>query len=661
MEAVGQALITEATPLSLTEFFLRFSNSSLLLLALLLAAWLLLSIVPVWLGGMRGGIALLFLFTFFFLFNYLTIVLDILFTVTDRYALYWGTIMRYIGLFAFLAAGTLSLVIAKLSRKKRPVFSPRYFLAVNMFLFFLAVLFNNGHYYHGGFVDASSWAVALLLMVLVTVLFIRLSKSTKAQVITLLLLLGVIHGSAVYARLSQSETLPEVIATKSGSVQPAKRIILITVDTLRKDALGIYNQGKTETPHMDALGRDSLVFTQAYASSPWTYPSVASFLTGLSPRVHGLVDGTTALSPKIPTLAEAMQQAGYHSCGIGSNSLLLPRSGLNRGFNEYYFFPQQTFEASTFATGISHNLLRLGGHTRVDATSLTDLAIDWLQQHEDDNFFLWLHYFDPHIPYAPPEEWLPEDPELKALGNRFADTRIARAGSFARGSREREWIKALYQGDVSYTDAQIGRLMGALKILNLYDDSLIILTSDHGEEFWEHGHFEHGHCLYNEVVQVPFIWKEAGNTPKAKKHAPLTTEAIMPTLLELCALEVPSYLAHNSLLPRIRGEEEDCVIAPVFIGSTLFHDPLEAVVFDDHKYLHSLNSPREELYNLVDDPQEYEPVPVRDSLTAARGRTLLQESRDKDAALRTRFGLDQDEEELLDLEDIRSLQALGYL
>ncbi|NLN93671.1 MAG: sulfatase [Candidatus Hydrogenedens sp.] len=661
LEALGNVLIAEATPLPLPEFILRFSNSSLLLLSGLMILWLFMSIVPVWLGGVRGGIALLFIFSFFFLYTYLTVVLDILFTFTDRYVQQWTTLMRYFGLFSFLGAGALSLLVGKITRNKEISLSPRYFFALNLFLAMLAMAFNNGHFYHAGFVDSSSWIAALVLMLLITVSVVRISKGSTPMVITLLLLLGLVHGSAVYARFSLHDPQPKVIAQQSGTTQPAKRIILITVDTLRQDALGLYNRGATQTPHLDALGRDSLVFTQAYTCAPWTYPSVASFLTGVSPGVHGMVDGKTALPREIPTLAEAMQKAGYHSCAIGSNSLLLPRSGLDRGFNEYHWFPQQKLEERTFSTGLSHNLLLMAGRKRVDATSLTDLAIDWLQQHEDETFFLWLHYFDPHIPYAPPEEWLPEDPELKALGNRFGETWSGRAGSVARTPKEREWIRALYQGDVAYTDAQIGRLLGALKILKLYDDTLIILTSDHGEEFWDHGHFEHGHCLYNELMCVPFLWKQPGNNAREEKHSPITTEGIMPTLLELCGLKVPDYLAHNSLVPHLADEEEDCIIAPVFLGSTLFHDPLEAVVFEEHKYLRSLNSSREELYNLQEDPRELEALPVRDSEMAARGQELLQEARDKDEALRSLFRLEDSEEQRIDLEDIRSLQALGYL
>lgn len=663
LESIGQTLTAGYLPLSFSDYFLQFSNSSLLLFGWLCLFSAVLSFIFVWLGGIRPGIVRLFLFLFFFLFTYLIIVLDILFTYTDQYALHWHTIMRYFGVFSFLVAGAASLILGKISRNRQWSVPPRLFFAFTLFLFLLSLCFQAKPVFFDTRDNTLFWGGALLVILTSAVGLTLFAKSTRRLNLLLFLLLVLIHGSAGCIRFQKASTpLPDPAAGRQiAATVPSKQILLITVDTLRQDALGLYGNLRAKTPHLDTLGKDSLVFTRAYSPAPWTYPAVASFLTGVSPRVHGMTNGKTSLPPAIPTLAESMQQAGYRSCAIGTNAFLLPRSGLDRGFDEYFWFPAQVVEMPAFTTGLSHNLLLLGGRKRANAAVLTDHAIDWLQQHRNEPFFLWVHYFDPHVPYEPPENFLPEDPELRKAGSSFSDVRAARAGSIARTAREREWIRALYQGDVSYTDEQIGRLLGALKLLKLYDDALIFLTADHGEEFWEHGHFEHGHNLYNPLVQVPLLLKQPKSIKTGIVEVPVTTLGIMPTLMESCGQAVPSYLAPNTFPVSLHNEQPGESAPPVFIGTNIFYDPLESVVFRNKKYIRSLTSSAEELFDLSIDPAEKHSIATDVPELVAEAQALLKKAEEEDAALRQHFGIGDESDYSINLEDVRSLEALGYL
>lgn len=242
------------------------------------------------------------------------------------------------------------------------------------------------------------------------------------------------------------------------------------------------------------------------------------------------------------------------------------------------------------------------------------------------------------------------------------ETRAGRMGSTARTAEERAWIHALYDGEVAYVDTQVGRVFEALKQLNLYEDTLVLFTSDHGEELWEHGRFEHGHTLYNELIHVPMLIKLPGTPAQARVEATVSTQAIAPTLLELCAAPAAN---PESMLPPftalLKNPAGSAVEQPVFSGAPIFHEPLESVVFEGMKYVRGVLSGHELLFNLAEDPEERNSLADRDPASAAKGRQLLDAARAADERTSAQLDIQKTDSDLLNHEDIQSLEALGYL
>ena len=192
----------------------------------------------------------------------------------------------------------------------------------------------------------------------------------------------------------------------AGVSHPVRHVILITVDTLRADALSAYDRDAAPTPYIDQLARDGLMFTKALSPAPWTLPAMASIMTGVSPSVHGAIKRDSRLSDNAKTLAEYMREAGYRTAATGDNSLLKPAHNLTQGFEDYNFFPKRSMGGSFGAVLLE---TRRRFQTEVSTEGLTDLFADGVRANRKNDFFLWFHYYDPHGPYAPPPRFLPEE------------------------------------------------------------------------------------------------------------------------------------------------------------------------------------------------------------------------------------------------------------
>lgn len=663
MEALGYFFTPAGeNPLPFLDFFDRFATTCAVLTAVLVGLWLFLSFFMVWLGGVRTGMVLFFLILFFILYGYLVIILDLLLLHMRKYDAHWLTLMRYFASIALITSVLCSLVLGKLSRRFASVrLSLRVFFIATVvllgFVFAVWVRYARLPEVH----TALYWGAFAVAAIAGAVLLWWLGKTPlRLGILTAVLFIVVVASPS--RTLIPQPSLPAMEVPGTSGARPVKRVILVIVDTLRRDALGCYNPDVGYTPKLDQFARECSLFANAYSSAPWTYPSVTSILTGLSPRVHTLTDGKSALPGNVPTLAEAMKKAGYHTAAVGFNGLLTPRSRLDRGFTEYHWFPQPSVQLRNFEVGLTHNLVKLCGDRKPDASGLTDVAIQWLKNNADRDFFLWLHYFDPHMPYMPPKEFQPQNPEVRERGDRFMETRAGRMGSTARTAEERAWISALYDGEVAYVDTQVGRVFEALKQLNLYEDTLVLFTSDHGEELWEHGRFEHGHTLYNELIHVPMLIKLPGTPAQARVEATVSTQAIAPTLLELCAAPAAN---PESMLPPftalLKNPAGSAVEQPVFSGAPIFHEPLESVVFEGMKYVRGVLSGHELLFNLAEDPEERNSLADRDPASAAKGRQLLDAARAADERTSAQLDIQKTDSDLLNHEDIQSLEALGYL
>ena len=331
-------------------------------------------------------------------------------------------------------------------------------------------------------------------------------------------------------------------ASKTQQPQPPN-ILLIVVDTLRADKLGCYGSTLGATPNLDALSREGVLFKKAYSHAPWTLPSFASLLTSLTPPLHGA--GGQMPNFKQPaafarTVAECFRDAGYATREIVNVDFLTAPFGMTRGFNEVDF-------------DVHDN-----NAEKRSAADTTDAAAAWIEKNGDKPFFLMAHYFDAHLIYSPPPEYRrrfaePQDRENSTwvLGTR-PQVAAYRRGLVQYGEATIRRAEKLYNGEVAYVDAEIGRLLAELTKLHLRGHTIVVVTADHGEEFCDHGGFDHGHSLYNELLHVPLIIDWPGRLSPAVATRTVGLIDVAPTL---CALA--------GVAP-----------ASTFIGSTLFRDDM---------------------------------------------------------------------------------------
>jgi len=310
-----------------------------------------------------------------------------------------------------------------------------------------------------------------------------------------------------------------------------RRIILILIDTLRRDHLGCYGYGRPVSPAIDSLAADGTIFEDAVSHSSWTRPSVASLFASRYPRNLGILSESyrQVLPEGHALLAEMFRKGGYATAALVANVHLKPYFGLHRGFDSHYFYMKR-------------------------ADGLTCEAIDWIEKHRDLPFFLYLHYADPHSPYIPHDDFdfMPgydgavyEDPQVIFRGEEVDPGDSAALD--ASGGRdysppvetrtlsgaELEKMVALYDGEIRFTDYHLSRLFGKLREMELDENTLIVITSDHGEEFRDHGGYFHGYTLFGEQLRVPLIFSRPSG---GSRGGLVRLIDLAPTLCELCGI-----------------------------------------------------------------------------------------------------------------------------
>jgi arylsulfatase A-like enzyme/Tfp pilus assembly protein PilF len=399
----------------------------------------------------------------------------------------------------------------------------------------------------------------------------------------------------------------------------ARHLVLVTVDTLRADRVGVYGHAGAATPHLDRLAREGAWAPQATVHVPLTRPSHASILTGLHPAEHGLRDNVSPpLRADVPVLAEALQAAGFRTAAFVSSIVLSAQSGLGRGFEAY----GDRFEAGGGDDARFLNTIQKRGDVA------TGEATEWIRSSPDDRLFLWLHLYDPHDPYEPPEPY----------ASRFADRP--------------------YDGEVAWSDELVGRVRAALEARGVFEDALIVVTSDHGEGLGEHGESAHGFFAYESTLRVPFIVRGRGVTPGGRLSVTARSVDIVPTVLDLLGVDAGRLEpAGRSLARELRGVR--MADEPAYAESLL---PLLHYGWSDLRVLRDgrwkyIQAPRPELYDLQRDPSETANVADTEraraeALRAALARHLEQER----AAGVTRASAADVSPDLLE-----KLGALGYL
>jgi arylsulfatase A-like enzyme len=331
---------------------------------------------------------------------------------------------------------------------------------------------------------------------------------------------------------------PPVLESVSSDERP--NIVLVSIDTLRADRLGCYGYRRDTTPNIDNLARTGVLFRQAIASSNWTLPSHASMLTGLNPNRHGAVrfPRGTRIAPAVDTLAELLRNAGYATGGFTEGGFVSPLYGFDRGFDIY-------------AYGRSGEL----PDGKNDFERSVERASDWIRATQP--FFLFLHTYAVHVPYAPraPYDRL-FDPDYSGPCRSKVDP-LKPSDCITDGQaapRVLEHFKALYDGEIRQMDAAFGHFIEQLHASGLAERTCVILTSDHGEEFMEHGKLFHGRIdLYDELLRVPLVvWCPARFPGGRVVDDPVSSIDIAPTILEMAGVPLPKVMDGESLLPVLR-------------------------------------------------------------------------------------------------------------
>lgn len=356
--------------------------------------------------------------------------------------------------------------------------------------------------------------------------------------------------------------------------QLPQRVILISIDTLRADHLSSYGYERLRTPHIDALADDGVLFESAATATPLTLPAHASVFTGRTPFRHGVTDNYGShLAEEETTLAEILRARGFATGGFVGAFVLDSQWGVAQGFDTYF----DHFEPSQGAATLLDSAERPGNE-------VLEPTLAWIREHREGPFFCFIHFFDPHTPYLPPEPYRSES---------GADPR------------------RLYDGEIAFVDDLVGRLISELRTLGLYEDALIVFFGDHGESLGDHGEVTHGFFLYDATVRVPLIVKAPGMPVGGRVSAQVRTIDVTPTILDLLgidpreSLQEPGSLDGVSLRPLLRNPSTDLGLT-AFLESRYAHTyfgwaPLTGLRNERYKFI---EAPRRELYDLRDDAGE---------------------------------------------------------
>ncbi len=362
-------------------------------------------------------------------------------------------------------------------------------------------------------------------------------------------------------------------------------VLLVVVDSLRRDHLGCYGYERATSPNVDRFARDATLFTGATSQASWTTPAMGALLSSQYPTTLGIHSTLSALPDEAVLLSEVLESRGYATGAVVSHSFCSSQCNFHQGFQE--------FDES--------NVL---GHDAVSSPGVTDRALEFLQRRQGGPFFLWVHYFDPHFGYVEHSEW----PFTTAPGY---DGPVKSGMTYEElWSRRRslkpddvDQIVRFYDSEIAFTDLQIGRLLDGLRALGLNERTLVVFTADHGEEFMDHAGLFHGKTLYSEVVRVPLIARIPGLAPGVVDR-PVASVDLFPTILDALAIDAPGPIAGRSLL-RPTVESGEAGLRPVFSElDTTRGAALRSVVMGGLKLVRDLKSDARQVFDLAADPGE---------------------------------------------------------
>jgi arylsulfatase A-like enzyme len=437
-----------------------------------------------------------------------------------------------------------------------------------------------------------------------------------------------------------------LLTTGCGAAHRPPNVVLISIDSLRADHLGVYGYGRDTSPHLDALAKRSVVFDHAFSTTTWTLPSHASLLSGLYPNAHGVTRRNLRIPEAVPLLPELLATRGYRSAAVVSTMFLHRRYGFDQGWVDY----------RDDIVGPDRAM-----HSLISSPLVHERALQLLDELGGGPFLLFAHYFDVHYDYIPPSPWNTRfDPDYKGSldGRNYATSTIFRKHLPAR---DLEHIEALYDGEIRWTDEWLGKLFAELERRGILDDAVVVVLADHGDEFYDHGHLGHAKNLYDSTLHVPLIVHFPGDRWAGRRvSTPVSLVDVAPTILAAAGIAAPADWPGRDLAQAFGGHGLPAV--PVF-ADLRYTSIRRAAIDGDWKAIFTFRRRQSdpawrELYDLATDPKELHDRSADDpDRVDSLWRRLATRQRE-DGQIRLRFGrsrIPRDE------AAERQLKALGYL
>jgi len=416
---------------------------------------------------------------------------------------------------------------------------------------------------------------------------------------------------------------------------PPRNLILISIDTLRADHLGIYGYERRTSPSLDGFARRSTLFRHAVSQGESTSPGHGAMLTGRYYSSYNRSRLPTGPPPWVDTLAEMLRREGFATWGFVDGGRMVRAFGFDQGFDHYE-------------------------DRRIKIKALVEKANAWLDTHEAERFFLFVHCYDVHTPYNAPDPFgsMFVDPSYDGgFRPNAANFDAVTSGRLPFGREDLLYSIARYDGGIRHTDHHVGSFLTRLRETGLLDSSVVVITSDHGEEFLEHGGFQHRKIYFHENLHVPLIVHVPGRPPRVVDE---TVELIdiVPTTLDLLGLPPHPDVMGRSLVPLIDGSEATGGERIAFAESSLPRSGWRTVVTRRYQLLHDLRTGRQELYDLQADPRQQVDIAASRPDTVAE---LLQALRERLAENRRRNTGPPAARPVLDDGTRKQLRALGYV
>lgn len=418
-------------------------------------------------------------------------------------------------------------------------------------------------------------------------------------------------------------------------------IIIVNIDTLRADHLGLYGYKRPTSPRLDAFAQEAIVFEWAFSQAPNTPPSQTSILTGLYPSTHGMVQDEDKVPDEAVTLAEALKEHGFTTVAFHDGGYMSNAFNMGQGFETY---------DNNKGKGLA---------------SIGPKAISWLREHHQEPFLLMIHTYDVHTPYAPPApfdglflEGLAEPtPGFEPTSQQLEEVRLSKYTDtlIQLADNDLEYAKALYDGGIRYVDEWFGEFMEVIRELELDQRAVIVVISDHGEEFQEHGSVLH-EKLYATVTHVPWMIRLPRGRSARRVDRVVETIDLLPTLLSLVGAPIPDGVQGASLVPWLEGSGE--AGPEVAFGESPFFGERRFVATPEYRLLLTVRDQSSELYRYREDPLEQNDLAMD---LEAKTETLEQLLSRWEVAMSATGALSSSQTEELDSETLDELRALGYI